>query len=127
KDSAIDQRHTKKRLIRILPGLAEVFEPRMILYAFNGNRSDFFRDEPRKAFMECQAKHADALLAKPQRCSQNEIRAIWLEQIRGTNIGLKMLRDQRDDIRKRFGGLVGVLCEVRDLIQRENVIDLAPS
>ena len=37
-----------------------------------------------------------------------------------------MFRDQRDDVHKSFGRLVGIFREVRNFIQRQDVIDLPP-
>src|SRR5207244_13408499 len=44
----------------------------------------------------------------------------------GTNVGLKMFRNQRDHVHQSLRRLVGILREVRNFIQRQNVIDLAP-
>src|SRR5262245_63464465 len=98
----------------------------MVLHTFDCDWSNFLSNQSRQAFVQGEAKNTHAFLAKTERRSQYEVRAVRFQKIGGTNIGLKMFRDQRDDVHKSLRRLVGILREVRNFIQCQNVIDLAP-
>ena len=98
----------------------------MILHAFDCYWSNFLSDQSGQAFMEREAKNSHAFMPKPERGCQHEVRAIRFQKIGGTNVGLKMFRNQRDHVHQSLRRLVGILREVRNFIQRQNVIDLAP-
>src|ERR1700674_2577802 len=80
--TAINERNSQERLIIIFAGFTEILKPRMIPDVFNGHRADLFRDQAGQSFIDRHAKLADAIMAKPERRCQNEISAVWLQQVR---------------------------------------------
>jgi len=79
--TAIDEGNSQERLIIILAGFFEVLKARMIPDVFNGHRADLFRDQAGESFIDRHAKLADTFMAKPERRCQNEIGAVWLQQV----------------------------------------------
>ena len=112
--AAIDERDAKKRMIVIFAGFAEIFEPRMVLRLFHGDRPHLLGDKSRQAFVQRHAQRADALRAQAHRGRQHQIRAVRLQQIGGANIGLEAAGDQRNHVHQRLGGFAALLREIRD-------------
>jgi hypothetical protein len=101
-DSAIDQRHAEKRPVRILAGFRKVLEPRVPGHVADCERPQLLSHKPGKAFTEVHPYAADALGPKANRGGQPEIRAVGLEQINGTHVGLETLLNESCDIHERF-------------------------
>ena len=121
----VDQWNPEKRLVGIFAGLPEVLETRMTLRQPHSYGTHLFRHQARQSFVDCHSQIADTLPPKAHGCGQHQIGPIRLEQICGTDISLKSLGNQGDDIHQGLGGLALLPREVGDLLQSEDVRDLA--
>ena len=102
-NAAIDERNAEERLVLIFAGFFEVFESRMRLHLLDRDRLHLLSYEAGQALMEAEAQGADAFGPKSERCGQDQIGAIRFEQIGGAHVGLKLRRDQRDDVHQGLG------------------------
>jgi hypothetical protein len=119
---AIDERNSQERLVIILAGFAEVLEARMIPDLFHGHGADLFRDQAGESFIDCHAQLADAFPAQPERCGQDEIGAVGLQQVGGANIGAKPSGNQGDHVHQGLGRLAGLRRQVRDFLPGQHVV-----
>ena len=98
----------------------------MGVYTVDGdNGTDLFGHQAGKTFVDGHAQFADALAAKADGCRQHKICAVGFQQIGGTNVGLKSLGDQGDDVHQGLGGLAFFRREVGDFLESEDVSDVA--
>ncbi len=77
--------------------------------------------------MDGHTQFADALPAKADGCCQHQICAVGFEQVGRTNVGLKSLGDEGDDVHQGLGGLAFLRREVGDFLESEDVSDPAPA
>ena len=71
--------------------------------------------------MDRHSQIADALPPKADGCGQHQIGPVRLKQIGRTNLSLKSLGDQGDDIHQGLGGLALRRRKVGDFLQSEDV------
>src|SRR5215472_2008452 len=121
KHAAIDQRNTEERVVLLFARLWEVLEARMTLGILNCNGANLFGDQTSKAFTQRHSQGAYAFRTQPQCCRQKQIAAVWLEQIRGTDIRVESFGNQLNDVAQRLGWLAAFLRQVGDLLQRKDV------
>ncbi len=124
-NSPVDERNPKERLVSIFAGFREVFETRVTVSLLHRHRPHLFRHQARQPFVDRHPQAADALPPKSHSCGQHQIGSIGLEQIRGTNIRLKSLCNQSDNVHQGFGGLTLFRRKVGDFLQSKDVRDLA--
>ena len=120
--AAIDQGNAQERLVCVFAGFTEIFEAGMVSYLLHSHRSHSFRDQARQTFMQSHAQGANALGAKSQGRGQHQVGPVRLQQVCGTDVGLKALGDQSDDIHQRFGRVAALGGQVADFFQGQDVI-----
>ncbi len=75
--------------------------------------------------MNRHAKLADALPPQPHCRSEHQVGPVGLQQICGTHVGFKALGNQGHHVHEGFGGLTLLGCEIRNLLESENITFLA--
>jgi hypothetical protein len=103
KNAAIDHGHAKERPIGILSGLTEVLESGMLCRVLDEYRPQLLGDQTGQPFADAHLHQADALRPEPDRGRQHQRRAIGLQQVHGTDVGIEPPLDQIHDVGQRFG------------------------
>ena len=91
-------------MIGILAGLAEVLEAWVSCGVGDDLGLHFLSDKAGEALRDSHPHAADRLGPQADGGGKNQAGAIWFEQIHGTDVGLKPLADQKNDVVERFGG-----------------------
>jgi hypothetical protein len=104
-NAPFNQGNAEKRLVSILARIPKIFEPGMVLHLFHCNRPHQFRDQPGQPLMHRHPQAADALPAKSNGRSQNQVRAIRFQQVCRADVGVESLGNEGNHIHQRFGGL----------------------
>ena len=118
KHAPIDDRHAKERAIRILAGLAEVLEARVLRGVLHDDRAHLLRHQTGKPLGDSHLDAADALLSQPDGGGQHQRRTVWLEQVDRADVGSEPLLNEVDDVRERLGGVAAARNELADLFER---------
>ncbi len=115
-NAAIDERHSKKRVVLFFAGFLEEFVAGVAAGVVDGNGTNLFGNKPCQSFMQRHAECADTALMKPKRSSQNEVRPIRLKQIGRADVGVETRGDQCHYVHQRICWLASILCEARDFV-----------
>jgi hypothetical protein len=70
----------------------------MVFYLLYRHRSHSFRDQARQTLMQSHAQSANTLGTKSQSRGQHQVGPVRLQQVCGTNVSLKTLGDQSDNV-----------------------------
>lgn len=114
--AAIDERHSKERLELLFARLAEELVPRVLTDSVDGDRMHLFGDQAGETFMQRQTQRADAFAAQAEGGGENEVGAIRLQQISGTDIGVEAPGNQGDHVHQSFGGLAAFSRQIADFL-----------
>src|SRR5438874_1670812 len=83
------------------------------------NRLNLLGNHPCKPFMKGEAQSADTFAAQSEGSCQDEVGAVWFEEIGGANIGAEAPCDQCDHVHQRLGGFAAFAREIADFLQRQ--------
>ena len=119
--AAIDQRNAEERLVSIFAGFLEVLEAGMVFDLLHGDRTHLLGDQARQSFVDAHPQSANALRAKSEGRGQHQVGPVRFQQVGRTDVGLKPLGNQGDDVHQGLGGLAASFGEVADFLQRQDV------
>ena len=94
----------------------------MVFYLFHRNRTHPLGNQPRETFMDSHAEGANTLGAEPQSRGQHQIGPVRLQQISGTDIGLKPLGNQGDDVHQGLRRLATLSRQIGDFLEGQDII-----
>ena len=115
--SLVDERYAEERVVRVFARLAEIFESRMPGRILDHLRLQLLADEAGQTFRQPHAHAPDAARPQADRRREHERRAIGLEQIHRTHVGVECALYQLDDVGERFLRVSAVRDEVTDLFK----------
>ena len=97
-ETAVEQRDSKKRVIRIFARLREVFETRVGRGIGYELWKQLLGDKPRQSLIKPHPDTAHGVGMETNGCGQDQVLPIGLEQINGADVGLESVLDQLRDV-----------------------------
>jgi hypothetical protein len=121
-NAAVDDGHAEKGVVFLFAGILEVLVAGMIAGVRNSDGKQLLGDETGETFIQRHAQGSDTSRMEAQRGGKNQVRAVGLEQVSGTDVGAETRGDERDDVHERIGRLALVVGEAGDVLEGQNQI-----